>query len=84
MLRMGSEFQYITTSVVDPYPDPHQRDKLDQDPALHQSEKLDPDPHQFANDKQKCMENETIGVPVLFQGFEPLFRSGFGSGCALK
>jgi hypothetical protein len=28
------------------------------------------------------MENEPIGVTVLFQGFEPLFRSGFRSGCA--
>jgi hypothetical protein len=32
------------------YPDPHQSDKLDQDP----------DPHQFAVDKPKFTESESI------------------------
>jgi hypothetical protein len=51
---------------------PHQRDKLDPDLHPHQSDKLvpDPDPHQFADDKQKCMENEPISAP--FQDVEPL------------
>jgi hypothetical protein len=51
------------------YPDPHQNHKLDPDTDPHQSDKLDPpDPHQFAYDKQKCMEYEPISA--LFQGFE--------------
>jgi hypothetical protein len=46
-------------------------------PDQHQSDKLDPypdtDPLQFADDKPKCMEFESI--LTLFQGLEPLFRS---------
>jgi hypothetical protein len=41
------------------------RIKLDPEP--------DPDMHQFADDKSKCMEYETI--LALFQWFEPLFGS---------
>jgi hypothetical protein len=35
---------------------------VDPDPHPHQSDKLDPDqdPHQFADEKQKWMENEPI------------------------
>ncbi len=31
----------------------------------------EPDPHQFADDKPKCMEYETISA--LFQWFEPFY-----------
>ncbi len=61
----------------DPDPDlnPHQREKLVQDPDPYQRDKLNPDSntHQFADDKPKCMEIDPFRA--LFQGFEPLFAS---------
>jgi hypothetical protein len=53
--------------------DPHQNERSDLDllhvdphPDPPQSDKLDPDPDQFAFDKPKCMEHESVWA--LFQG----------------
>jgi hypothetical protein len=40
--------------------DPHQIERKDADPDPHQGDKLDPVPHQFADDKPKYMEFESI------------------------
>ncbi len=47
---------------MDPDPHPNQSNNLDPDtyPDPHQSDKQDPDLHQFADDKPKCMEYESI------------------------
>jgi hypothetical protein len=50
----------LLASVVDP--DPHQIDKLDPEP----------DPHQFADDKQKCMDYEHFFKVRLFPPWKVL------------
>jgi hypothetical protein len=67
--------------------DPHHFGNLD--PHPHQIKiririkiyKLDPDPLQFADVKPKCMEYDPIYCKH-FQGFEPFFKLGSGSGSA--
>ncbi len=58
---LGKEAYFLLilwTSVVDP--DPHQSDKPDPDPRQSHRLDSDPHPHQFADDKPKCTEYETI------------------------
>jgi hypothetical protein len=56
---------------LDLHPDQHPHQIKIRILISHQSDSLDPDPHQFADDKPKCIECESI--LALFQGFEPLF-----------
>ncbi len=67
---------WLSTSVVDPHPDQHQSDKLDEEP--------DPDGHQFADDKPKCMDYEPIRAIFRVWAFIWKLESGSGSASGWK